>query len=118
MNAPQILGLATSVEFILDTVGLDWAYRRIAQLGRYAWDRLAAIDGVNVITPKECMAGLVSFTVDGIEPPDVVERLAEYGVIIRHLNTPTCSRVSTGFYNNEEDIDRLAAALEEIRRAG
>lgn len=116
-NAPQIMGMATSVEFILDTVGLDWAYRRIAQLGRYAWDRLAAIDGVNVITPKECMAGLVSFTVDGIEPPDVVERLAEYGVIIRHLNTPTCARVSTGFYNNEEDIDRLASALEEIRRA-
>lgn len=118
INAPLTLGLATSVEFILDTVGLDWAYARIAELGRYAWNRLAAVDGINVITPRECMAGLVSFTVEGIEAPQLVERLAEYGVIIRHLGSPAWCRVSTGFYNTEEDIDRLVSAIQEIRRAG
>ncbi len=115
MNAPAVLGQKTSVNFIRETVGLDWAYRRIAEIGRYTWDRLAAIDGVTVITPRERMAGLVSFTVDGIEPPALVEQLAERGIIIRYIGTPLCARVSAGFYNTEEDIDRLAETIAEIR---
>lgn len=117
MNAPQILGQATSVRYITETVGLAWAYARIAELGKYAWDKLAATDGVRVITPREQMAGLVCFTVEGLEPPALVEQLAERGVIIRYIGTPLCARVSTGFYNHEEDIDRLVAAIEDIRRS-
>lgn len=117
MNGPQILGQATSTEFILDTVGIDWAYARIAQLGQYAWEKLSALDGVTVITPRDCMAGLVSFNVEGFDPPTLVEQLTEYGVIIRYLTDPSCCRVSTGFYNTEEDIDRFVSAIEEIQRA-
>lgn len=118
MNAPAVLGQATSVEFICDTVGLEWAYNRIAELGQYAWNKLAKTDGVTVITPKDRMAGLVCFSVEGMEPPDLTAKLFEHGVIIRYIGSPLCARVSTGFYNNEEDIDRLVAAIDEVRRAG
>lgn len=114
---PGILGQATSVNFITETVGLDWAYGRIAQLGQYAWDKLAGIDGVAMITPKNQMAGLTCFNLAGIEPPALVDRLFEQGIIIRYIGEPLCARVSTGFYNTEEDVDRLVAGIEEIKRS-
>ena len=115
--SPGILGQARSVNFITETVGLDWAYPRIAQLGQYAWDRLSRVDGVSMITPKNQMAGLTCFNLQGIEPPELVNQLFERGVIIRYIGSPLCARVSTGFYNTEEDVDRLVAGLEEIKRS-
>ncbi|HET7034263.1 MAG TPA: aminotransferase class V-fold PLP-dependent enzyme [Thermomicrobiaceae bacterium] len=114
--SPAILGQATSVHFIRETVGLDWVYERISQLGKYCWKSLAALNGVNVLTPMECMAGLVTFTVDGIEPNDLVKRLAEREVVIRSIHDPDATRVSTGFYNTEEDIDHLAAGIKAIQQ--
>lgn len=117
MYAPAITGQATSVNFIRETVGLDWAYRRIAQLGQYCWEQLAATDGVTMVTPRNEMAGLVSFMVEGVEPPQLVEGVFAHGVIIRYIGEPLCARVSTGFYNNEEDIDRLVAAIKDVRQS-
>lgn len=117
ISTPVTLGQATSLDWIRETVGLDWAYRRIAKLGQYTWERLAALDGASLITPRQQMAGLVSFKMDGFEPPAIVEQLAERGVVIRSIADPASLRVSTGFYNSEEDIDRLVGALEDIRRS-
>lgn len=114
--SPAVLGQATSVDFIRDTAGLDWAYDRIARLGSLAWERLSGVDGVSVLTPRAVMAGLVTFTVRGVEPEDVVQGLAAQGVVIRSLHDPDACRVSTGFYNTEEDIGRLVAAIEELRK--
>ena len=44
-------------------------------------------------------------------------RLGEQGIIIRHTPEPLLNRVATGFYNTEEDIDRLAQAIRAIRDA-
>lgn len=117
MFAPALLGQATSLSWIRETVGFDWVYERIRHLGDYAWQQLSAIPGISILTPRDQKAGLISFCVDGMEPPVIVERLAQQGVVIRHIGDPVCARVSTGFYNNEEDIDRLAGALDEIRRS-
>jgi len=112
---PAILGNVTSLRFIRETVGHEWAFQRIAQLGQYCWNKLAEIDGVEMITPVDQMAGLVSFNLAGIEPPALTEKLAERGIIIRYIGQPLGARVSTGFYNNEADIDRLADAIHDIR---
>ena len=42
-------------------------------------------------------------------------RLAEAGIIIRDIPEPPLNRVSTGFYNSEEEIDRLARATSALR---
>jgi L-cysteine/cystine lyase len=112
---PAILGNVTSLKFIRETAGQEWAYERIKSLGQYCWNKLAEIDGVSMVTPQNQMAGLVSFKLEGHEPPAMCEKLAERGIIIRYIGTPLCARVSTGFYNNEEDIDRLADAIRDIR---
>ncbi len=112
---PAILGNVTSLKFIRETAGQEWAYERIKSLGQYCWNKLAEIDGVTMITPQDQMAGLVTFNLEGHEPPAMTEKLAERGIIIRYIGSPLAARVSTGFYNNEQDIDRLADAIRDIR---
>lgn len=116
VNQPAVAGYTTSVSWISQELGMDWVHERIAKLGRYAWEKLSNLDGVNVITPKDRMAGLVSFTVEGVEPPALVERLAQDRVIIRNIGYPVCSRLSASFYNTENDIDRAAEAIDNARR--
>jgi L-cysteine/cystine lyase len=116
VNQPAIVGYTESLSWIGQELGMDWVHQRIAELGQYAWDKLSNVDGVHVITPKDRMAGLLSFTVEGVEPPALVERLAQDRVIIRNIGFPVCSRLSTSFYNTEEDIDKAAAAIDNARR--
>jgi L-cysteine/cystine lyase len=113
---PLIAGQLAATEWLTDTVGLDWAYERIAALGQLAHRMLSNIDGIEVITPRDRMAGLVSFNLDGMEPNDLVTKLDDRGFILRTIPEPACVRLSTGFYNTEEEIENLGAAIEEIRR--
>jgi L-cysteine/cystine lyase len=114
---PAVKALGVSLSWIADEVGWDWAYRRIHELGRYCHAALARIDGVSLYLPEEATAGLVHFTVAGVEPADLTARLGEQGIIIRHTPEPQLNRVATGFYNTEEDIDRLTQAIVAIRDA-
>ena len=111
---PAVAALHASLRWIDESVGWDWAYQRIARLGRLCYDRLAALPGVSMHTPKETMAGLVHFAVEGIAPADLTTRLAERAIVIRHTPHPSANRVSTGFYSSEDDIDRLASAIGEL----
>ena len=62
------------------------------------------------------MAGLISFNLAGIEPNDLVTTLFDRGFILRTIPSPSCVRLSTGFYNTEEEIENLGAAIEELKR--
>ncbi len=122
VNLPLLAGQVASMRWIRDEVGLDWATARIAALGAYAHERLTALDGVRVVTPPERRAGLISFVVEGIDPPDLSHRLqAEYNVTIRYVgaysNVPDVNRLSAGFYNTEGDIERLIEGVTAIRRS-
>jgi selenocysteine lyase/cysteine desulfurase len=48
------------------------------------------------------------------EPNQVVRRLFQRGVIV--TEKPEGIRVATHFFNNEDDIGRLMAGLNELRR--
>jgi L-cysteine/cystine lyase len=115
LHPPSVVALVTSLGWIADDIGWDWVYERIATLGRYCYDALAAIPGVTMYTPRERMAGLTHFTLAGITPPDLAAKLAEQGIVIRYTPNPHANRVATGFYNTEEEIDRLAEAVDTIR---
>lgn len=113
---PLIAGQIAAMEWLVNDVGLPWAYDRISRLGKLCHDTLTNIDGVTVITPRDRMAGLVSFNVAGITPDALVTALSDRGITTRTIPHPACVRVSTGFYNTEEEIERLGAAIEEIMR--
>jgi L-cysteine/cystine lyase len=121
-NLPLLIGQMTSMKWIGEEVGLEWATTRSAALGAYAYQQLSQLPGVEVITPKERMAGLITFVVQGIDAQDLSNRLrAEHNVTIRfvdkYINNPRGNRLSAGFYNTVEDIDRLVEAVDAIRKS-
>lgn len=109
-NLVDLAGITASLSWLEETVGWDFAYARTAQLAELARARLADCPGVSVLTPRPA-AGLVSFTVEGMPPADVVTALAGEGIIIRSIGNPACCRISTGFFNTEEEIERLTQAI-------
>lgn len=115
LHRPSMGALVQTLDWIANEVGWDWVYRRIADLGRYAYDTLAAIPGVTMYSPSDVRAGLTHFTVEGITPPDLTAKLAEQGILIRYTPYPSANRLSTGFYNTEDEVDRLAEAIRAIQ---
>ena len=114
----SLVALSASLRWLSTDVGWDWAYRRIASLGAACYDELAALDGITMITPRDRMAGLIHFSVAGVKPDKLCERMAvTQGVVVRHTPDPLAVRVSTGFYNTQEDIARLVAAIREAQVA-
>ena len=112
--SPAIAAQEAALTWLRDDVGLDWAYDRIAGLGADLRDRLTRIDGVSVVTPAESMAGLVNFTVGGVAPQDAAARLFERGYTIRYVDYKPCTvsaRASVGWWNTEEEVAGLAAAI-------
>jgi len=112
----SVVGLNASLDWLIDDIGLDWIYARIDELGHYCYDALAAIPGVTMFSPRERKAGLTHFTLAGIAPAELTAKLTEQAISIRHTPNPSANRVSTGFYNTEEEVDRLAAAIGVIAK--
>jgi L-cysteine/cystine lyase len=114
----SIVGLSASLQWISEEVGWEWAYQRIATLGAACFDALAAVDGVTTLTPRDQMAGLIHFTVAGIAPDALCERMTSQGILARHTPNPQAVRVATGFYNTHDDIERLVTAIREALADG
>jgi len=72
------------------------------------------VPGVTVVTPAES-AGLVTFQVES-DPERVVRALAQQRIIVRTVPHPRSLRLSAGFFNTEEELERLAAALRTLAR--
>jgi L-cysteine/cystine lyase len=69
---------------------------------------------LQVFTPEPA-AGLLHFYLpDGTDVEAVNTALVEQDIRIRTISHMNCLRVSTGFWNTEEEIDRLAKVLVEI----
>lgn len=121
-SVAQTAGQKASTQWITQDVGMDWVSERVEKLADYTYKEISKLKGVEVVTPKEALSGLITFTVEGIEPPDLNQRLAgEHNVTIRHvtryINNPDAARVSVGFYNNEDDIDRMIEGIKTIQKS-
>src|SRR5689334_810733 len=92
LHRPSMGALVTTLDWIADEVGWDWVYRRIADLGRYAYDTLSSIPGVTMYSPQDVRSGLTHFTVEGITPPDLTAKLVEKGILIRYTPYPSANR--------------------------
>lgn len=119
---PAMRAQAAGLRWLVDEVGLDWAYDRIAVLGRRCWGGLQKIPGVTVVTPggpDDQMAGIVCFTLDGWACKAVPDALWERGYIIRHVEQPPCPvtvRISTGWWNTEDEVDALNETIGDLAK--
>jgi L-cysteine/cystine lyase len=86
-----------------------WAYARAEETAERFREVLAGA-GLDVVVPEQ-RATLVSWRAPVDESADIVTRLAENGVIVRDLPGRGLVRASVGWWSNEDDLERLVAAL-------
>lgn len=84
-------------------------------LGHYCYQHLEQVEGVTVHTPRTDSAGLIHFSLDGISAEEVTGKLYECGIIVRTIPDTCITRVSTGFYNSEQEIDQMIETVKAMR---
>ena len=119
------VGIGLAVDFI-EGIGRDAIRDHEEALTGYAIDRVSRIPGVEVMPGGQRRLSVFSFNVEGVHPHDVGTVLDQHNVAVRvghHCAQPLMEklglagtvRASLGVYNDETDIDRLAAAIEACR---
>ncbi len=109
---PAIAGMWSGLQW-LERLGLDWVYDRTQKITEFTRKALSAVPTVRLVhTPTH--AGLTSFTIDGVSPAEAVDQLAKAGVLIRSVPDPNLIRVSSHFFNDESDIEKLRAGIENL----
>lgn len=107
-HRPSVLGMARAIGWLTMYVGLEFVYRRGAAMAHRAADALAAIDGVTLLTPRDRMAGLVSFRIAGWPAQAALDELsARTFAIARTLPMVDALRISVGFWATEDELDRF-----------
>ena len=110
-----IAGQAAVLSWLEETVGYQWLFERIASLSAYAYKALKEVPGLSMLTPLQGESGLVSFKLEGRDDAETVTYLRDkHNMYIRNIPSTKSLRISTGFYNTEEEIDKLVAALQEM----
>jgi selenocysteine lyase/cysteine desulfurase len=105
-HRPSVLGMARAIGWLTMFVGLDFVYRRGAEMAHRAADLLAEIEGVTLLTPRDRMAGLISFRIEGWEAQAAMDELAARTFcIIRTLPMVDALRMSVGFWTTEDEVD-------------
>ncbi|MDP4145093.1 MAG: aminotransferase class V-fold PLP-dependent enzyme [Bacillota bacterium] len=110
---PAVVGQRASIQWLIKEVGIEWVFERAKILRELAWKQLNSLSNVKVITPEKA-SGLISFSVNGVNPKDVVASLAAQGIIIRKINENNSVRASIGFFNSEDDIEMLIRSVSNL----
>lgn len=108
---PLFAGLARSLALLEDEGSTEERLARIRATSGRLWQGLRALPQVHTLLDVVPPAGLVSFTMAGLEPGQVVRRLGEQGIWLRALADPSCLRACTHVTTTEEEVDRLLSAL-------
>jgi cysteine desulfurase/selenocysteine lyase len=123
----EAVGFGAAIDYVSE-IGLEAIEAHEQELVERALDRLAEMPGITTYgPPPERRAGIVSFNVDGIHPHDAAQVLDGEGVAIRaghhccqplmtRLGVAATNRASFYLYTVPEEVDRLVAGLERVRR--
>jgi L-cysteine/cystine lyase len=114
-HRPSVVGFARSLGWLTMYVGVPWMQERAIRLARGMADRLAAIPGVAVVTPRPAQGTLVSFRIRGWTSAQAVAEVAPRATaILRDLPAIDALRLSIGFWNTEAELDRVASVVEHV----
>ncbi len=109
---PAVVGLARSVGWLAMFVGWDVVHRRGPALARSLAERLGAVDGVELVTPRERMATLVTFRVARWPAEAVLDELSRRIFVIGRTIPPLDAvRLSVGFYTTAAELDRVVETV-------
>jgi cysteine desulfurase/selenocysteine lyase len=119
------VGLKLALDFV-EGLGREAIREHEEALTGYAIDRLSRIPDLHLLDGGQRRLSVLSFNLDGVHPHDVGTVLDQHGVAVRvghHCAQPLMDklgiagtvRASLGVYNDRDDIDALAAAVEACR---
>jgi len=123
----ETIGLAAAIDY-LDGVGMEAIREHEVSLTAYALRTLSERFGetLTIHGPSEASerGGVLSMDLQGVHPHDVSQVLDQHGVCVRpghHCAKPlmrvlgvgATARASLYLYNDEDDVDALADALQE-----
>lgn len=123
-NIAGALGLAQALKYI-KLLDLSKIHAHEQSLLEYGHQKLKEISGIKIMGEAQSKVSLISFTMNGVHPHDISTILDREGVAIRagHLcaeplmkrfKVSAFCRASFALYNNHEDIDQLALALNRV----
>lgn len=122
------LGLGAAVDYALD-LGVDAIEARVAGLAERLRHGLEGVEGVTVRDLGVQRCGIVSVTIGGMDPIEVVSRLADRGVRVGTTNAAFARidldargidamvRASVHYLNTEQEIDETVGLVEELTRS-
>lgn len=114
-----VAGQLACLRWLEETATFAWVYSRISAVNTYAYAAIDDIPGTNIHTPRPGASGLLTFSLEGHSPAAIVPWLQhEHNIHIRAMFEHNALRVSTGFFNTEEEIDQLAHALRTWQQKG
>ena len=110
-------GLTPALEWF-DRLGWEWIEARTAHLSTYLKQELSGVAGVALKTPLawEHSSGLVSFEASGVDERALWEYLRDEWRVLPRTLAPHQLRVSTAYFNTEEEIDRLVSGVRAFLR--
>ncbi|MGI9456863.1 MAG: cysteine desulfurase [Aeoliella sp.] len=121
----QAIGLGAAVDY-LTAIGIDKIARHEHALVEYAYEKLAAIEGLTILGPvPEYRAGLVSFVLDQPHAHDISQLVDRDGIAVRaghHCTQPlhdqlgitASTRASFYLYNTPAEIDALVESVAKV----
>ena len=87
-------------------------YQRICELSQHLWRGLQNIDRVSCLKQTPPEAGIISFTVAGVEHKQLVADLEKQGFLLRTIADPDCIRACVHYLTLTEECDRLISVID------
>jgi cysteine desulfurase/selenocysteine lyase len=124
-NIAGAVGLGKAIEYV-QNIGFDVIHDHEQKLLCKATAALEEMDGVRIVGTAPNKAAILSFVIDGVHPHDTGTIFDSEGVAIRaghhcaqplmaRYGLPATARAAFSIYNTEKDVERLAAAIGQVK---
>jgi len=122
MRVANRLGLGAAVDYAL-ALGLDAIAARVVALAESLRERLRAVPGLTLHDRGRELCGIVTFTIEGVDPYELARRLRTESINIsvstidfarfdfEARGLEAVNRASVHYYNTDDELDRFVVAL-------
>jgi L-cysteine/cystine lyase len=111
---PQYAGLEAAIATHQSWGNRRDRYAQICKNSEYLWNLLQTCDRVHCLKTTPPQSGLVSFTLDGLDPKAIVQKLETEGFLLRTLLHPDCIRACVHYFTSTGEMNRLVATLQRF----
>ena len=121
-NIAGAIGLEKAIGY-LESVNLNACVKQETAVTKYALKQLKDFSNIKLIGNSDNRSSIISFTIENIHPHDIGTILNQKGIAMRtghhctmplmdFYNIPGTIRASFSFYNTENEVDDMVAALQ------